>query len=984
MTDFKSFVEEVRAHADIVEVIGADVELRPAGNSLKGLSLFHEEKTPSFVVWPADQRWKDYSNGGDLGGDVFSYVQQRDKVGFKEAVFTLAERYGVRKPDQDEVTWKREVDAMAERREMERLLTAAADYYHKALPTEIRERIFRAHYGFTDETIDEQQLGWADGTLFEHFIRGLGTSRVQALKTGLFVVLPGGQVVDLFCKRLVIPYWRSGQAVYFIARATEHTGDEPWEKAKYKKLITHSTKYDYVSPTIANDYFYNEDAARSAEELLITEGVTDCIAAHQAGVACISPATTRFRTEDVPKLQRITHHAKRIIICNDAEVSGAGEEGARATAATLWAAGRDVRVALIPRPEGTNKIDVNELVATAGPEALRAVLATARSYPHHLLDSIPAETPAGELERLLEPVLAAAASRSPIVAEAIVGAVTDKFGIGKRAVMQQVKELAAKARVDSPVQVDGAGALPEIEATNRQLSDLVVDATQVVSEANQRRLKEAALGQSAKDNAPLFQREGRLVMLQRVQGGLPALALIEQTDLFGILAREANWFRETAAARVSVFPPKDVVRDLMAFLPSSIPAVEMVITTPVFGRDGNLIVEPGLHPDDRLWLEVDPALRVGDIPASPSATEVAAALGLFKNDLLVDFPFATEADFAHALAAILQTFVRPLIDGCTPLHLIDSPQPGSGKTLLAKVTTITATGREGEARTLAESEDEIRKALTAELILARPVVLFDNAREGRVIRSSALASVLTTRRWTDRYLGKSKAITLPVNALWLLTGNNVRCSKEITRRSVHVRITPNVDQAWLRDKFKHTPITGWAQAHRSALVRAALILIQAWIADGRPAGVASLGSYEQWAHTMGGILAVAGVPGFLGNLQDLYAEADDDDADWREFVAAWWDQHHDAEVLIVDLVALCVQQDLLLPIRGDGTARSQQTRLGQALRGIRDRVFGGCQVRVRHSAHDNRTVCALERVRPAATPERNPDTAGEDPDEVGF
>ena len=169
MNDFKSFIEEVRDRADIVEVIGADVELRPAGNSLKGLSLFHEEKTPSFVVWPADQRWKDYSNGGDLGGDVFSYVQQRDKVGFKEAVFTLAERYGVRKPDQDEVAWKREVAAMAERRAVEDLLTASAGYYHQALPAEIREELCREHYRFTDETIDSFQLGWADGTLFEHF-----------------------------------------------------------------------------------------------------------------------------------------------------------------------------------------------------------------------------------------------------------------------------------------------------------------------------------------------------------------------------------------------------------------------------------------------------------------------------------------------------------------------------------------------------------------------------------------------------------------------------------------------------------------------------------------------------------------------------------------------------------------------------------------------------------------------------------------------
>ena len=88
-----------------------------------------------------------------------------------------------------------------------------------------------------------------------------------------------------------------------------------------------SDRHDYVSPTVGNDYLYNEDAARGAEELLITEGVTDCISAHQAGVACISPVTTRFRKQDVPRLVQLTRHAKRIVVCNDAEANGAGEAG---------------------------------------------------------------------------------------------------------------------------------------------------------------------------------------------------------------------------------------------------------------------------------------------------------------------------------------------------------------------------------------------------------------------------------------------------------------------------------------------------------------------------------------------------------------------------------------------------------------------------------------------------------------------------------
>jgi DNA primase len=110
---FRDFVEEVRAAVDIVEVIGADVQLQGSGRVLKGLSPFRSEQHPSFCVWPEDQRWYDFAGGDGRGGDVFSYVQQRDSVGFKEAVFTLAERKGVRRPDQDDEAFQKEYAATA-------------------------------------------------------------------------------------------------------------------------------------------------------------------------------------------------------------------------------------------------------------------------------------------------------------------------------------------------------------------------------------------------------------------------------------------------------------------------------------------------------------------------------------------------------------------------------------------------------------------------------------------------------------------------------------------------------------------------------------------------------------------------------------------------------------------------------------------------------------------------------------------------------
>ena len=205
---FREFVEEVRGRTDIVELIGADIELRASGKTLKGLSPFHVEAHSSFVVWPDTQTWHDFSNGGGLGGDVFSYLQEREKFGFKEALFALAERTGIRRPDQDDEQYQRELALLVERRDVERLLGQAAAHYHRVLPTKIREEWYRDHYGFTDDTIDGLLLGWADGHLYDQFHEGLGVQRELALKTGLFVVVAGGHIEDFFRDRLVFPYWR--------------------------------------------------------------------------------------------------------------------------------------------------------------------------------------------------------------------------------------------------------------------------------------------------------------------------------------------------------------------------------------------------------------------------------------------------------------------------------------------------------------------------------------------------------------------------------------------------------------------------------------------------------------------------------------------------------------------------------------------------------------------------------------------------------
>ncbi len=965
--DFRTFIEEVRARSDLVEIIGTDVSLKPSGSTLKALSPFHPETDPSFVVWPATQTWHDFSNGGTRGGDVFAYLQERDKVGFKEAVFHLAERAGLRRPNQDDETFQRELALLVERREVQRLLTTAAGHYHQVLPTKIREESFRGHYGFSEETIDTLKLGWADGHLFEHLREVVGASRVLALKTGLFVVLAGGHVEDFFRERLVFPYWRGGQVAYFIARATEYTGDEEWERSKYKKLLTHSERHDYVSPSVVNDCFYNEDAIRGAEELLITEGVTDCISAMQAGVPCISPVTTRFRKQDVPKLLQLTRHVTRVIVCNDSEASGAGEAGARETAAALWAEGRDVRVAIIPRPEGQDKIDVNELVAARGPEALREVVAAARSFPSYLLERIPKDTPNAELDRLLDPVLDTLTGCTRLVADATLDAVATKFGVRRRALIGRVKELTAKKKVEAATRSASAGSVPEIRVNCRQLRDLADEAGAAVVLANRVRVEGRGTNLYLKHDPPLvFRRGGRLVYLKVEEDAAPELDALLDTGMIGVLTRHADFVNvDEEGARRPTFPPKEAARHLLSFPSRGLPRIDSVITTPVFGRQGTLIVEPGFHAEERLWLQPDPGLHIPEVPPAPTPADLAHARSLFLDDLFVDFPLVDQADRAHAMAATLLPFVRRVILGNTPLHVVEAPAIGSGKGLLCHLVSIISTGRAADVSTLPGDEEEIRKTLTAELLKAQPIIVIDNAKEKKTIDSQALTSALTAPSWRSRILGKTEIIVLPNYAMWMLTGNNPRLSGELCRRCIRIRMDPKRDRAWQRADFKHDPVAVWATEHRSELVHAALVLVQAWIAAGRPLGQKRLGSFEHWAAVMGGLLGVIGVPGFMENLDKMYADADADGEAWREFTAAWWDEFQDAPHRVNELNALCDKLDLMTAVRGEGTERAQQVRLGKALMGSRDRVYDDLRITRQQGDRHRGGNYGLERLGPA-------------------
>jgi hypothetical protein len=501
--------------------------------------------------------------------------------------------------------------------------------------------------------------------------------------------------------------------------------------------------------------------------------------------------------------------------------------------------------------------------------------------------------------------------------------------------------------------------LPSIQVNNRQLINVVADAWGAIKEANRRPF--------------VFVRSGGLVQVVRTDRGL-AVDAMDEDAAYGLLARVARWYRvNDNGVRIACSPSKDVARDILAYPDKELPELEAVVAVPVFARSGVLISRRGYNRRERLWYEPPRGFRIGTIPAQPTKSDADDARDLLLHELLVDFPFAAESDRAHALAAILLPFVRRQIRGCSPIHLIEAPSPGSGKGLFADVVSLIAEGHACQATTITRDETETRKKLTALLLRGGAVILIDNVREA--LDSDQLASALTAEIWSDRLLGQTKMIDLPNRTTWLVTANNPRLSLEIARRCVRIRLDPKMDKPWQRGGFRHDPLRGWVLENRPRLIRAALILVRKWMAAGCPKGKEVLGSFEDWGYVMGGILDHAGISGFLGSQDELYELADAEGQEWREFVAIWSREHGSEWVRVKDLMEIAERDDLLPVTRGEKGERSERVRVGQRLSQMRGRLLGTYRIEADSDTHKKAVryrVFKLEETE-APTGERDDD-----------
>ncbi|GCF07330.1 hypothetical protein KDI_08940 [Dictyobacter arantiisoli] len=428
----------------------------------------------------------------------------------------------------------------------------------------------------------------------------------------------------------------------------------------------------------------------------------------------------------------------------------------------------------------------------------------------------------------------------------------------------------------------------------QDLPDIIIGGDQLRDVTNQ---AIAAILRQERKNPTLFLQSARLVRITWNETKRPWIAQMGINEIKEALTHSANYYRlkkvpgaEQDYIKIAVSPPKEVAEQILArqtqkpYLP--FPPLVGIVETPVLRPDGTIVDQPGYDKKTRLYYAPQEGMEACAIPSTPTLAEREAALKLIW-DAIGEFSYVGDADKANALGLYLTPLIRPAVKRHVPLAIIDAPKPGSGKGLLSDGVSTIATGNSAVILTMSDSAEEMQKAITSLLIEGTTIITIDNIA-GR-LQSSHLEAVLTADMWRGRILGQSKMTNVPQRATWLATGNNIKIGGDLARRCYRIRLDPKVSRPWMRVGFTHSDLITWIAERRPALISALLTLARAWFVAGSPQydHIPALGTFTGWSKTVGGILEYAGVTGFLSNLDTLYGEADEDNAQWEGFFQSW-------------------------------------------------------------------------------------------------
>lgn len=384
----------------------------------------------------------------------------------------------------------------------------------------------------------------------------------------------------------------------------------------------------------------------------------------------------------------------------------------------------------------------------------------------------------------------------------------------------------------------------------------------------------------------VYERGGELV---EIIDGLddPEIYPIPKGRIRELLSRAARWEKWTQDGPKAMKPPTSVVDSVHARASWGLPQLKGFVDGACMIEDGTILSTEGYHPDYGIFVR-----RSSDISGLKNPTqEDAIRAREHLLGLLVDFELISEEREAHEsawLASLLSILARPAIEGCTPLFLYDANRPRVGKTRLAELVCLIATGRSPTPQAAPAGRDadsEMQKTITGIARSGTPIVFFDNVK-GK-LGGPSLELAITARRWSARILGESRTYEGQLMLNWLATSNNAQLTPDMHGRTLLIRIKSDHESPEKRTGFQHPSIMRHVRQYRSDYLRSALTILRAWHVAGRPHyGFTPWGSFEEWGEIVRNAVMFAGGVDPCQTREGLI-EADSETRAARAVLASW-------------------------------------------------------------------------------------------------
>src|SRR5215471_447789 len=356
------FIDDLRLQANIVQVVQEYVPLKRVGRTYKGLCPFHGEKTPSFHVDPDKGFFHCFGCG--VGGDVFKFLELHEKVGFQDAVCMLAQKFGLAIPEVVESDEARRDAGLRE--SLLKLHEIAAAYFREQLagPAGARARQQLRDRDVSNQSIDALGLGFApqtrsalrDRLLKQGFAQGL------LLQSGLVLQRDGGDVVDRFRNRLMIPICREAGSVIAF-------GGRSMDAEQVPKYLNSPETAIYSKGRTLYGLNLSKASIRKLGFVVLVEGYFDYAQVFQSNAApVVASCGTALTPQQAQLLRRFT---SKVVISFDPDAAGQG--AAARSSDLLVAEGFDVNVVVLDKGE-----DPDTFIRRRGAEEYRGRLRAGR------------------------------------------------------------------------------------------------------------------------------------------------------------------------------------------------------------------------------------------------------------------------------------------------------------------------------------------------------------------------------------------------------------------------------------------------------------------------------------------------------------------------------------------------------------------------------------------------------------------------------